>query len=430
MTAAAEARRNSHEARVGRQILAAIGPSHSTRALTIAAKMARRLRRPLALVSVVSPPTLFDFDVEQFALNPWQFEQQRAERLHELHAQIRALSAAGTPLTETPIGVLIGKTPATIAEAASAIDSSLLVMGIGPHAVRHRLFGEETTLMTARQLACPVLAVSDDAVDPPRHVVIGIDFSVESIHAAITALALLTAETQVHLVHAWKPIATPLPLSALRESDAAYARDAAERLREVRTLLGRTLTVHMEAHVREGPVVRELLQAARDAGADLIVSGMRGVGGLERLFMGSVSNALLRGASCSVLLVPEPDISTRCELSRALDGHFVDADATHWPGVLESFARRNHMRTATFEIDDHALGAQRQLSGYRLLGATYDERDGRASLMFADGGEGQSHLTHGIGGIQSIAVSGSATRDRALCIESDYGRAILTLLDP
>jgi nucleotide-binding universal stress UspA family protein len=45
------------------------------------------------------------------------------------------------------------------------------------------------------------------------------------------------------------------------------------------------------------------VQIARTSGADLIILGSRGHGKLEELLLGSVSDAVVREAPCSVLIV-------------------------------------------------------------------------------------------------------------------------------
>src|SRR5262249_49240582 len=52
-----------------------------------------------------------------------------------------------------------------------------------------------------------------------------------------------------------------------------------------------------------GPVTEILAQAA-DMSADLLVLGTHGRSGFERLFLGSVTEKVLRKASCPVLTVP------------------------------------------------------------------------------------------------------------------------------
>jgi nucleotide-binding universal stress UspA family protein len=55
--------------------------------------------------------------------------------------------------------------------------------------------------------------------------------------------------------------------------------------------------------LRAGDPAHEILAAAAERGADLIVTGSRGIEGLERLLLGSVARNVLAHAPCSVLIV-------------------------------------------------------------------------------------------------------------------------------
>jgi len=67
--------------------------------------------------------------------------------------------------------------------------------------------------------------------------------------------------------------------------------------------------VAIETVLREGFPATEIVAAARDLQADLIVLGTHGRSGVERLFLGSVAERVLRRAPCPVLTVPaaQPD---------------------------------------------------------------------------------------------------------------------------
>jgi nucleotide-binding universal stress UspA family protein len=56
--------------------------------------------------------------------------------------------------------------------------------------------------------------------------------------------------------------------------------------------------------IREGDPVSEILSQATDMKADLLVMGTHGRSGFERLLLGSVTEKILRKASCPVLTVP------------------------------------------------------------------------------------------------------------------------------
>lgn len=53
--------------------------------------------------------------------------------------------------------------------------------------------------------------------------------------------------------------------------------------------------------LRDQPVYRAIVQAAQDSGADLIVMGTRGLGLMERLFIGSQTQRVLTHTSIPVL---------------------------------------------------------------------------------------------------------------------------------
>jgi nucleotide-binding universal stress UspA family protein len=56
------------------------------------------------------------------------------------------------------------------------------------------------------------------------------------------------------------------------------------------------------AHLRRGRVDEEIVALAGELGADMVVMGCRGQGGVKRTLMGSVSDSVLRHAHCPVLV--------------------------------------------------------------------------------------------------------------------------------
>lgn len=80
------------------------------------------------------------------------------------------------------------------------------------------------------------------------------------------------------------------------DTEQAILRDAVERARSVEPL------VMVESRLCEPPTADALLHAAE--GADLLVVGSSGAGGLKHLGIGSVSAECLRRARCPVAVVP------------------------------------------------------------------------------------------------------------------------------
>jgi nucleotide-binding universal stress UspA family protein len=59
----------------------------------------------------------------------------------------------------------------------------------------------------------------------------------------------------------------------------------------------------VQAHLRIGRPDEQIVDSAEEIGAGLIVMGSRGLGGIRRLLMGSVSDSVVRHAHCPVLIV-------------------------------------------------------------------------------------------------------------------------------
>lgn len=79
-------------------------------------------------------------------------------------------------------------------------------------------------------------------------------------------------------------------------SDARTALTDAERVLEDRG-------VDAETHLLEGKPNREIVRFAERADCDLIVMGTRGRGGIDRLLLGSVAEAVVRSADVPVTTV-------------------------------------------------------------------------------------------------------------------------------
>ena len=58
-----------------------------------------------------------------------------------------------------------------------------------------------------------------------------------------------------------------------------------------------------QAHLRVGAAAAEIVDLAGDLGAGLVVMGSRGLGGIRRALMGSVSDSVVRHAHCPVMVV-------------------------------------------------------------------------------------------------------------------------------
>jgi nucleotide-binding universal stress UspA family protein len=104
-------------------------------------------------------------------------------------------------------------------------------------------------------------------------------------------------------------VVQPIPPQALEGTGHVVLDDVPARLREAREYLApvaadlRSRGVRVTTEARHGDPVKELVAAARDAGADLIAMTTHGRSGVGRLLFGSVAEAVLRQANVPVLMM-------------------------------------------------------------------------------------------------------------------------------
>lgn len=151
-------------------------------------------------------------------------------------------------------------------------------------------------------------------------VIIAIDFSERSIAAAQWVARSFAPHTELMLVHVIEVPVLPrfLPRHHRRRMDdiEAFRSGARERLRQIRRQMRGRLV--LEA-IREGRPHEQVLDAASDFAADLIVVGShRDKPGLWNRF-GSTAERILAGARTSVLVVHGEPRSTPRTLLAAVD---------------------------------------------------------------------------------------------------------------
>jgi nucleotide-binding universal stress UspA family protein len=96
--------------------------------------------------------------------------------------------------------------------------------------------------------------------------------------------------------------ATPLYFEELEKSVKAGAKSVLDSALSKLSLTA-DKTLKLGGEVIEGPPSQMIVDEAEEWGADLIVMGSRGLGAWNRLFLGSVSSAVVHHAKCSVEIV-------------------------------------------------------------------------------------------------------------------------------
>jgi hypothetical protein len=99
-------------------------------------------------------------------------------------------------------------------------------------------------------------------------------------------------------------------------------------------------------------------------------------------------------------------------------------DPVLWRQELNDFTLRNAARPMDLDILMNELGAQPEVHRFALRGVSYDSRDRRIDIMF--GRDADAHVTHSIGGVESIDVIRSRDgRSDVLQIRHEGGQTIL-----
>jgi nucleotide-binding universal stress UspA family protein len=134
-----------------------------------------------------------------------------------------------------------------------------------------------------------------------------VDFSADSERALAAALSLARSTGgHVTLVTVVDPL-----LSAGASAAGADEALNEQTQQELRQLLDRAAPAVLPANlpavsVRVGDAAAEILAQAAESNADVIVMGMRGLGGAQRLLLGSTSEHVLQHATVPVVVVPPP----------------------------------------------------------------------------------------------------------------------------
>ena len=209
------------------------------------------------------------------------------------------------------VSIANGRAGSVILTEARRRRARAIVVGAQGHGALSRLLLGSVSREVVRGARCSVLVVRG-ARDPVRSVVIGVDGSARARRAVEVVARLTPARgARAMIVRVLEPIQIPslalLPAKtrAILSAEAAALharklRDAKREMAAASRRLGprwRTSTL-----IRVGIPATELLRTAADVGADLIVVGSRGSGGLEGLLLGSVADKVLEQSPVSVLV--------------------------------------------------------------------------------------------------------------------------------
>jgi nucleotide-binding universal stress UspA family protein len=119
------------------------------------------------------------------------------------------------------------------------------------------------------------------------------------VHVFSVSVVPMVLSEPTTLTPARIPAMTPGEVAKIVEA----ARGVGNRLLSEGEERVRSEGIEVESVLREGDTVQEITRLSREGNFDLIVMGVKGVSKLRELLVGSVSEGVIKHASCPVLVV-------------------------------------------------------------------------------------------------------------------------------
>ncbi|WP_280406071.1 universal stress protein [Nocardia brasiliensis] len=276
------------------------GSPAATVAVRWAARAAVRYGAPLHIVHAIDAPMDFGPGIAFAQIDYDAYRKAGAD----ITAEARETAVAAAGAAELEVRTFVVEAPAVPVLRDRSAHARLLVVGThGYGAIRRGLLGSVSTSL-ARHAKCPVAVVpeSTDAaaerIDGP--VVVGVDGSPGGAYALDVAFEEAS--------HRGAPL-----LAVLTWSEFNRYIPRTDMQTEAETVLAETIAGYQEKYpdvavsrlVKEARPAKCLLDATRSA--QLIVVGSHGHGGFPGMTLGSVSQAVLHGADCPVIITRPPN---------------------------------------------------------------------------------------------------------------------------
>jgi nucleotide-binding universal stress UspA family protein len=217
-----------------------------------------------------------------------------AKTLQEATQQLALLKLAGTAHKEQ------GAVAPTILKRAPKRDGLLVVGSQGLDALDRFMLGSVSTNLI-HHATCPVLVIKNEA-SPLQRITLATDGSEASSKALKFVLTKLQPDRSTGKGEGRVPIHVSV-LHVLPLVMYPGLKKASKKLLEqsVQKLIKAGFTAEQLCYL--GNPAEEIMKAASQQQADLIVMGAQGLGAIARFLIGSVSTRVVQHANCAVLVV-------------------------------------------------------------------------------------------------------------------------------
>ena len=282
-----------------RILLATDFSTRSDRALRRATLLARQFNAELILLHVV--------DDDQPAHLVEVNRTEAMTLLEEVARTLREVDAiAGKPR------IVLGDPFQGIVEVTERLDADLVVVGPHRRQVLRDVFAGTTAERTIRYGQRPVLVANAVPAGPYRSVVLALDFTDHSAHAAKTARELgLLEGAKATALHVFDPPAQgPILRSGvtMQQFKDYLAEEEARAKQKLMEFLRKSGLGPMQSVVElaKASTATTINAYAAHAGTDLVVVGTGGGTGIRKWLLGSVAAEVLAYSDVDVLAVPLP----------------------------------------------------------------------------------------------------------------------------
>lgn len=280
-------------------LLATDGSEDAIRATEAASDLARRSGSELHVVHVWH-------DVPGFA-HKFVKAELRRQGQEKLDEQVRKIEDSGGRVTEAHLRG--GRTSNEVISLSRKIGAGLLVVGSrGLGTVQRILMGSQSEEIV-HHAQIPVLVMRGREAWPPQRIVIGEDFSDDARRAGDLAASIGSLyESEATLLFA-HPDLPEVPDGEIRDAAARNLLDMRQRdetrletrAGELEAILGR----RPEIRVSDGYPAAVLLRAVQgEDHPSLVAVGSRGLAGMMRTRLGSVSTKVVTASRGPVLISP------------------------------------------------------------------------------------------------------------------------------
>jgi nucleotide-binding universal stress UspA family protein len=293
-----------------RGLLAYDGSPDAQHAVALADTLAWPTDSTLRVVTAVEPTSMI-------MVTPWSSGALKATL--EVEAQALALYESAQadlvrrierPGLHLESAILRGRPATVLVEEASTFGADVMIVGSRGQGTIAELVLGSVSAEVVEHAACPVLVARTPAV---RRIL----FASDGSSAALAAEALLAewpifnglpieVVSVADVVRPWHTGIAPTMYQQVLEAHAKDLETAqADHDRVATSSAARLQELGRDARslIRTGDPATEIIAAAAEDGADLIVIGSRGLSGLSRILLGSVARNVIHGSAASVLVV-------------------------------------------------------------------------------------------------------------------------------